>query len=288
MAYMARLDQRNPSNAPGTWFVDTRCIDCGTCRELAPTLFEARGELSIVAAQPEGEEAWRDAWRAAFACPTQSIGAIGHPARRKNDPYPEPLGHGVYALGHNSELSYGADSFLVVRPSGNLLIDSPRAAGGMLDSIEGLGGVADVLLTHQDDVADAEQFATRFGARVWIHEHDRAAAPFASDLVLGSDPVDVATDVRAIPVPGHTRGSVVYVVDELICFSGDSLAWSHERTDLTAFRGACWYDWSTQLRSLAHLADAAQFSMLLPGHGTRVTLPHEEMHDRLLALVARG
>ena len=35
-------------------------------------------------------------------------------------------------------------------------------------------------------------------------------------------------------------------------------------------------------------AEIAQFSMLLPGHGARVTLPHGEMHDRLLALVERG
>jgi hypothetical protein len=29
---MARVALRHPDNAPGDWFVDERCIDCGTCR----------------------------------------------------------------------------------------------------------------------------------------------------------------------------------------------------------------------------------------------------------------
>ena len=39
---MARVDLRNQANAAGDWFVDTRCIDCGTCRDIAPDLFTGR------------------------------------------------------------------------------------------------------------------------------------------------------------------------------------------------------------------------------------------------------
>ena len=70
-------------------------------------------------------------------------------------------------------------------------------------------------------------------------------------------------------MPGHTRGSVVFVLEERWLFSGDSLAWSHEREDLVAFRGACWYSWAEQTLSLDRLASAHRFSWLLPGHGAR-------------------
>src|SRR5262249_55506183 len=35
-------------NVPGEFFVDTTCIDCDTCRQLAPTVFEDNGEFSYV------------------------------------------------------------------------------------------------------------------------------------------------------------------------------------------------------------------------------------------------
>lgn len=70
---------------------------------------------------------------------------------------------------------------------------------------EEIGGIADVLLTHRDDVADAERFVTHFGARSWIHEHDREAAPFATGILKGRDPTSIRDDVLAIPVPGHAR-----------------------------------------------------------------------------------
>ena len=117
----------------------------------------------------------------------------------------------------------------MLRDAGNLLIDSPRFTRNLVEPIEQLGGIADVLLTHRDDVADADRYAERFGARVWIHEADRTAAPYATDLLRGHQPATVAPGVVAVPVPGHTRGSVVYAVDDTWLFSGDSLAWSRER-----------------------------------------------------------
>ena len=200
--------------------------------------------------------------------------------------YPWPLLDGVYDLGYTSPDSFGASAYLVLGAEGALLVDSPRFAPALVRAVEELGGVTDVLLTHRDDVADAERWANHFGARVWVHEHDRSAATFATDLVTGLEPVEVVPGVVGVPVPGHTRGSVVWVVGE-VAFTGDSLAWSHERQDLTAFKGACWYSWPTQLSSLERLASAARPSWVLPGHGARCHLPPDELHDRLVKLVAR-
>ena len=286
---MARLDLRHPDNATGDWYVDERCIDCGTCRELAPQLFGVTGDQSIVIRQPTpapGEQT--DAWLAAQACPTQSIGTASH-RRRPGRLFPREIAPatGVYDCGYCSPDSFGATSWFVQRPDGNLLVDSPRFTLALTEPFRELGGIDQVLLTHRDDVADAARWAQEFGARVWIHAEDRSAAPFATDLLHGLDETPITSDLVAIPTPGHTRGSVVFLLDERYLFTGDSLAWSFERDDLTAFRGACWYSWTVQTESLDRLADRHRFAWVLPGHGARVDGDPDHLHDRLVTLVER-
>ncbi len=283
---MARIDQRDPRNVDGAWFVDTRCIDCGTCRDLIPELFGAVGDQSVVTAQPDGPDGEHRAWLAAEACPTQSIGRTPRTPRPPGL-YPLHVDGPVYDLGHTAEDSFGATGYLVLRPEGNLMVDAPRYTRSLTGPIDALGGIAHVLLTHRDDVADAPRWAERYRARMWIHEADVSAAPTATDLLRGEAPVVVAPGVLAVPVPGHTRGSVVFSVDDTWLFTGDSLAWSHRRQDLVAFRDACWYSWTAQTRSLARLAATVSFSWVLPGHGARVGLDPGDAHDRLLALVTR-
>jgi len=282
---VARPELRHPGNAEGAWYVDERCIDCGTCRDLAPATFGEIAPQSVVSHQPENPQAEQGAWLAAQACPTQSIGTLDR-RPRPGRLYPWPLLEGVYDLGYTSPDSFGASSYLVPNVAGGLLVDSPRFSPALVRAVEALGGISHVLLTHRDDVADAERWAEHFRARVWVHAADRSAAPFATDLLQGLDSTEVLPGVVGVPVPGHTRGSVVWVVGS-VAFTGDSLAWSHERQDLTAFKGACWYSWPKQLASLERLAAAARPSWVLPGHGARCQLDPEELHDRLLALVAR-
>lgn len=284
---MARVDLRNTANADGDWFVDTRCIDCGTCRELAPALFARRGSGSVVRRQPVEGDAGEalDAWLAAQACPTRSIGTISR-RPRPGRLYPREVepGSGVHDLGYCSEDSFGASAWLVVRPSGNVLVDSPRWTEALVAAIDELGGIAHVALTHRDDVADARRYAERFGATTWIHDGDRRAAPWAERTF--TDETVIAEGFLAIPVPGHTRGSVVFLLDDHWLFTGDSLAWSHERADVTAFRDVTWYSWSAQLDSLERLARDHRFAALLPGHGARHLGDADDLHARVLRFVA--
>jgi glyoxylase-like metal-dependent hydrolase (beta-lactamase superfamily II) len=288
---MARLDQVHPANVDGDWFVDARCIDCEACRLLAPEVFVRRSGQSVVGAQPAGADD-PSAWRAALSCPTQSIGTrTRHPRPRAADLLPVEVedGSGVSYCGYNSEDSYGANAFFAERPAGNVLVDSPRFTRRLAGPLAERGGVDHVLLTHRDDVADAERWARHFGARVWVHEDDADAAPFATDVVAGAGPVEVQPGLVLVPVPGHTRGSVAYVLDERFLFSGDSLAFDGEgdRADLTAYRDVCWYSWDEQRASLARLAAGHRFEWVLPGHGGRGRRPADEMHDRLVALTHR-
>ncbi len=144
-----------------------------------------------------------------------------------------------------------------------------------------------MLLTHRDDVADADRYAERFGARVWIHEADRAAAPYATDIFTGTDPVEVQPGLVAIPAPGHTRGHVLFLLDGRFLFTGDSLHWSRSRQDLAVHERLTWYSLDVQIDSLDRLAREHRFSYVLPGHGTRHESTPEDMHERLVRLVAR-
>src|SRR5437762_8593873 len=159
---MASIQRRLPENVPGDFFVDSTCIDCDTCSQLAPAIFRDHGEQCSVHHQPENPAEIRDAMMALVACPTRSIGATQrHDAHIGIDAFPLPLDDNVYFCGFTSESSFGAWSYLIARPQGNILIDSPRFASQLLKRIEALGGVSRMLLTHKDDVADHELFRKR-------------------------------------------------------------------------------------------------------------------------------
>jgi len=282
---MAVRRDRNPASAPGDWYIDNRCIDCAASREVAPGLIVRRRGKSVFARQPADQEEEIAAWRAVLVCPTASVATESHRVQPP-DLFPQELAPGIYRCGYNAASSFGAQSYFAKRNEGNLLVDSPRYVKKLAQKLEDFGGIADILLTHRDDVADAERYARHFSARVWIHEHDRSAAPYATRILRGSETASLRETLLAIPVPGHTRGSVVFLLEETYLFTGDSLAWSHGREDLQAFRDACWYSWSELRQSLSRLAQY-RFEWVLAGHGGSARLPVDEMNRRLRALVRR-
>ena len=82
----------------------------------------------------------------------------------------------------------------------------------------------------------------------------------------GQEAEAIDQDLIAIPVPGHTRGHMVFLYQNKFLFTGDHLAWSPNRNSLIAFRSACWYSWAEQQRSMKRLLDY-DFEWVLPGHG---------------------
>jgi glyoxylase-like metal-dependent hydrolase (beta-lactamase superfamily II)/ferredoxin len=279
---MANPRRRHPGNVSGPWFVDDTCIDCDASRQCAPGLFGELDGQSVVIRQPVTDDQIAAAARAMLACPTGSIGT-SQPPGDLDALYPQELEDGVFYCGYNAESSYGANAFFAVRPAGNLLIDSPRFVTRLVRAIEAKGGIARILLTHRDDVADAERFARHFGAEVWIHRADAGAARFADRIF--SERTVIAPGLVAIPVPGHTRGSAVFHLDDRFLFTGDSLHYSRTRGELGAFPSVCWYSWEEQTRSLASLLPL-RFEWVLAGHGDRCRAAPEWMRGSLERLVA--
>ena len=264
---MARPDLAHPQNVEGSWFVDSRCIRCDAARHWAPELIgtDEHGR-SFLTRQPEHPDEVAQLWRAAVACPTQSIGTT-EARRPPQPPFPFELTPGVYALGHNARSSFGAHSFFLRRDDGNLIIDSPRFTGGLAERIDDLGGVRHVLLSHRDDVADADRWAERYGADVWIHEADADAAPYATVVLTGGDPTAVTAGVTVVPAPGHTEGHVVFHVDDKWLFTGDALHWNHRRGEIDVFPEQTFQSWDVLADTMDRLADL-RVEWVFAGHGS--------------------
>ena len=284
---MASLAQRLPDNVPGDFYVDDTCIDCDACRVFAPAVFSDKGDRSTVYHQPETDDELLAAQKALISCPTASIGSV---ARQNMRPalasLPEQVDGDVYRCGYASESSFGAISYLLRRPSGNILIDSARFSGPLVKNIAAMGGASRMLLTHLDDVADHARFAARFGCQRVLHRDDVHARTAAIELQpSGRDPIVLGDDLLMIPTPGHTRGHAVFLDRDKYLFTGDHLAWSESRGHLYAFRSACWYSWPEQIRSMERLLDY-RFEWVLPGHGRPVHLDAAAMHASLERCVA--
>jgi glyoxylase-like metal-dependent hydrolase (beta-lactamase superfamily II)/ferredoxin len=282
---MAELSRRLPENVEGSFFVDSTCIDCDTCRQLAPATFGETGEFSFVQLQPRSPNELQAAYRALVACPTGSIGAADKSgvalAVRE---FPFPLAPGVSYCGFNSPKSFGGNSYFLEHPGGNWLIDSPRYVEQLARRLEDRGGIRYIFLTHRDDVADAAKYAARFGAERIIHRLELAAQPGAERILEGFEPIQLAPGFLAIPTPGHTRGHCVMLAEGKFLFSGDHIWWSRNRGRLTASRDVCWYSWREQVASVRHL-ERYSFEWVLPGHGERAHFPPQEMVRQVARLV---
>ena len=281
---MAKPSRRLAGNVPGDFYVDDSFIDCDACRQIAPTVFREHGDLSIVYRQPSDDKEVLNALKALVACPTASIGTTReYDARRGVEAFPDRVDENVYFCGFTSEASFGAWSYLIVRPEGeggNVLVDSPRFTEPLRKKIEEMGGIATIFLTHRDDVADHERFASHFRAVRVMHKDDGAARYGVERIIEDSDAVRIDDELLAIPTPGHTRGHAVLLYRDKYLFTGDHLAWSPNRKSLTAFRSVCWYSWDVQTVSMENLLDYS-FEWVLPGHGRMHHDTADAMHKHL-------
>jgi glyoxylase-like metal-dependent hydrolase (beta-lactamase superfamily II)/ferredoxin len=266
--------------------VDATCINCDTCRQLAPMCFEEVGSFSAVTNQPTETGPIQQAYQALLACPVGAIGTERNDKAHLQDAmasFPLHLEGGVSYCGFNSEKSFGANSFFIEHPDGNWLVDSPRYLKHLVEAFEQKGGIAHIFLTHKDDVADAEKYAVHFGAKRIIHRADIEAAPDAEWIIDGADSLEVMPQFLIIPVPGHTAGSIALLFKNRYLFTGDHLWWDSTQKRLGAPSRLVWRK-HVLVDSLKKLLDYP-FEWVLAGHGDRVGLPVEEMRAQLQTLV---
>jgi glyoxylase-like metal-dependent hydrolase (beta-lactamase superfamily II)/ferredoxin len=285
---MAHINLRRLENISGNFYVDSSCIDCDTCRWMAPEVFTQAGEQSAVYQQPTNETASMRGLAALLSCPTSSIGTVDKPKNIKEvqQNLPALVTENVYHCGYHSEKSYGAASYLIVRPEGNILVDSPRFVPPLVKNIEAMGGIRYLYLTHRDDVADHQKYREYFECDRILHTDEINADTRSVEIQLsGNEPHQIADDLLIISVPGHTKGHTVLLYNNKFLFSGDHLAWSEKLQHLIGFRTACWYSWAEQIKSMRNLANYS-FEWVLPGHGRRYDADRETMGEQMQKCIA--
>lgn len=196
---------------------------------------------------------------------------------------------------------FGVNSYLITSDKGgSVLIDAPYGGEYILKQIEEKNiRLEKILLTHGhcDHIATAFLISQKTGAKVYIHSADRnkltdnslnLSEYFALPPIDGiTDPVtvedgDIITqdelEIEVMNTPGHTSGSVCYIIDDHM-FCGDTLfKGSMGRTDMPDG------DEATMLQTLAMLYDfdTSTDYKLYSGHGEQSSLSAERANNPYL------
>lgn len=280
---MANLKIKRTQNVDGNFYVDESCINCGTCYWVAPKIFKLDGTMSSVKYQPVKKSEATKAYQALYSCPTNSIGVevLDSLGKKIAKEFPYVLDDNIYHTGFHAEESFGASSYFIKSGLNNILIDSPRYNKALITRMLLLGGLEYQLITHKDNVGETDLFWKKFKTNRMIHQDD-----ITDDTLLyesyfhGEDEARVTDDMIAIPVPGHTKGSVCYLYKNKYLFTGDHLSFSQEMNQLFAFKRACWYDFNEQIKSMKKLLDY-NFEWVLPSHGFPYHASVEEMKGQI-------
>lgn len=278
---MAKFELKNKQSVPGPLFVDTTCIDCETCFHIAPDIFAEKEHLSVVTRQPENLQEWQKSKEAMLSCPTNSIGVKDAPVMFGDAVVrlPRPIVDGIYFCGFTSKDSYGATSYLIRHPQGNILVDSPRFNAQLVKEIELMGGIDLMFLTHQDDVADHQKYHDHFKCKRVIHRDDVQEGTQNCEVILENDePTILKSNLIAIPTPGHTKGHMCLLFLDRFLFTGDHLFYNRNSNTIYASKNVNWYSWDEQLRSNKKLLDY-HFDWIFPGHGGWVHADSEKLKD---------
>lgn len=268
---MANPSKALPENVAGDFFVDSTCIGCHNCSDLAPTIF---GEVSndfylVVKKQPQTEDELRDTLRALVCCPKGSIGSREkHDIKSVIEQFPVEISDGVFYLGFNSDKSAGAKSFFIASKLGNWMVEAPKLQPRTISWLEKQGGLSHIFLSHRDDVAQAREFAQHFKAERIIHEGDLEAQPDAEIVIRGIEAFSVNEEFLVIPTPGHTVGHCVLLHRDKHLFTGDMLTSRTRFNDpIEAWKPEiCWWSWDRQTESIRSLIKY-NFEVMIPSHG---------------------
>lgn len=149
-----------------------------------------------------------------------------------------------------------------------------------------------ILLTHghADHIGAVNAMKTKYGCKVAIGEQEtdvlenefQNPPPYLEDtskveadiLLKDGEKLKIGEmEFQVMMTPGHTKGSVCYMIEDMI-LSGDTLfAGSCGRTD---FYSGSWEEITKSLKKLAALKGDYR---VFPGHGPSTTLEFERKHN---------
>ncbi len=190
--------------------------------------------------------------------------------------------------------AFATNTYLIDTAGGMIVVDPGGKADKLLEVIK--DRPVTVLLTHGhfDHIKAVDGLYNRYQCPIYMHQADRELTdPLLSKKtnVLGPYSASISSPVNDLKegslmiydhmisvyfTPGHTKGSVVYQLEDVI-FSGDTLfKESVGRTDLYGGN-------ERDLRhSLALFESFSPDTIVYPGHGEQTTIGHELIYNPFL------
>jgi hydroxyacylglutathione hydrolase len=166
---------------------------------------------------------------------------------------------------------FEVNSYVVHAPEGDIVVDAGAEPEKILGATR--APVAAILVTHghADHVDALETVRSETGAPVYMHPADAEGKVRDYEPLQDGHPLDVAgLGIRVLHTPGHSPGSVTFVVghDQIV---GDLiLPGSVGRTDIP---GASWEEIEVSIRRVIPLWE--EETRLYTGHGPVLTAVEE-------------
>lgn len=187
-----------------------------------------------------------------------------------------------------SGMPYYTNTYLLIGENKRAAVIDPAAeAENYLDILQQEGAqLTHILLTHghYDHVHSAQTLREKTGAQIWLDAQDAKGNrlfPFTSPDhgYTDGEVITVDTDLalKVIATPGHSEGSVSFLIGDML-FSGDTLfKGGMGRTD---FEGGSSEKIKESLKKLCRLV--SENVRVLPGHQDFSTLKEEKAHNPYL------
>lgn len=179
-----------------------------------------------------------------------------------------------------------------------VLIDCTEKNKSIEDAIEQYGATLKyILLTHGhfDHVLGVNDFRKKYDCKVLVHEADQNLLENVNQFTrdFGMPQVEVQKvdgyinenkiitfgdiEVKTIHTPGHTLGSVCFLIEDKL-FSGDTIF--YETVGRTDLKGGSFIDLKNNIKNKIFTLD--DNIEIYPGHGRSTTVGYEKVNNKFL------